>query len=395
MALRLPFLYPEVQAPVHPPPTQLPAAPSSSMSTPGHSTSPAPAAPSSATPAPAAPPRPTVLDRLSRPLRDLRVSVTDRCNYRCTYCMPNATYQWIERAQILRFEEIERLVRLFVEAGVDSVRLTGGEPLVRRDLERLVARLARIPALNDISLTTNGSLLAQKAQPLRDAGLSRLNVSLDTLRPDRFAQITQRNDHAAVMAGIDAARAAGFAPLKINAVIVRGVNDNELLDLAAFGREQGHEMRFIEYMDVGNANGWSLDRTVPKREMLERIAARWPVRELGRADNHAPAVDYAYQDGLGRVGLIGSVTEPFCGSCTRARLTADGKLVTCLFSDVGHDLKGLLRGGASDEELASHIHVLWTARTDRFSDERWEAIQAGRPYRAGDHHKIEMITLGG
>jgi cyclic pyranopterin phosphate synthase len=336
-----------------------------------------------------------ILDILQRPLRDLRISVTDRCNYRCSYCMPNERYTWIKRQEILTFEEIERLASVFLQLGVEKIRLTGGEPLVRQDLERLVARLATLPGLHDLSLTTNASLLAPKALALKAAGLTRINVSLDTLRPDRFKTITQRDDHAAVMAGIFAARDAGFAPIKLNAVILRGVNDDEVLDLLQFAREHGFEIRFIEYMDVGNANGWSLERTFPKQEILDRIRQRWPLRETGRDDGRAPAVDYAFEDGTGELGVIGSVTEPFCGSCSRLRLTADGKLVTCLFSASAHDLKGPLRSGATDEQIASLVRGLWERRTDRYSEERWEAIRSGVPYRPEDHRKIEMITLGG
>jgi cyclic pyranopterin phosphate synthase len=342
----------------------------------------------------ASPSNPPPRDAFARPLRDLRISVTDRCNFRCVYCMPLEEYPWLGREDILSFEEIARLAAIFVRLGVEKVRITGGEPLVRRDLERLVARLAAIPGLADLSLTTNGALLARQAPALAAAGLRRINVSLDTLDRARFRRLTQRGDLDEVLAGVFAARDAGLAPLKLNAVVIRGFNDDEVLPLVEFARAHGFEMRFIEYMDVGNASGWSLEKTVPKREILDAIAARYPLVEAGRADGRAPAVDYRFADGRGEVGIIGSVTEPFCASCTRARLTADGRLVTCLFASEGRDLKGLLRAGASDGEVAAAIRSAWSARRDRFSDERSESLRSGG-YRPEARRKIEMITLGG
>ena len=335
-----------------------------------------------------------VLDRFQRPIRDLRVSVTDRCNFRCTYCMPFDEYTWIERNQVLSFEEIDRLVGIFTGLGVGKVRLTGGEPLVRRNLHNLVRQLNTHYATLDLSLTTNGALLGPQAVSLYEAGLRRINVSLDTLRKERFEKLTQRGDLDEVLTGIQAAKAAGMAPIKINAVIIRGTNDDEILDLVRYAREHHFEMRFIEYMDVGNANAWTLPNTVTKKEILETIHKEFPVREVGRDNGSAPAVDYEFLDGSGEVGIIGSVTEPFCASCTRARLTADGKLVTCLFSEVGIDLKALLRGGAEDSEIAAKISQVWTVRMDRYSDERWDNLRTGR-YMPRDHKKIEMITLGG
>ena len=334
------------------------------------------------------------LDRLQRPMRDLRISVTDRCNFRCTYCMPFDEYTWIERREVLSFEEIERLARIFLGFGVEKIRLTGGEPLVRKDLHRLIARLSQLEGLGDISLTTNGALLAAQAEALHDAGLRRINVSIDSLRPDRFTALTKRGNLDEVLAGVFAAKKAGISPIKINAVIIRGTNEDEILDLVEFARVNGFEMRFIEYMDVGNANAWSLERTVTKKEILDRVNSRFPVREIGRANGTAPAVDYEFLDGAGEIGIIGSVTEPFCSSCTRVRLTADGKLVTCLFAESGFDLKALLRSGVSDEQLIASIANLWTGRTDRYSDVRWEQMRAGT-YQPRDHKKIEMITLGG
>jgi cyclic pyranopterin phosphate synthase len=309
--------------------------------------------------------------------------------------MPFDEYQWVERSQVLSFDEIERLARLFALHGVNQIRLTGGEPLVRRELSKLVAQLRRIAGLENLSLTTNGALLAEQAMALRSAGLDRINVSLDTLQPERFRKITQRGELQPVLDGLAAAKAVGMSPIKVNAVVIRGFNDDELLDLVAFGREHGFEMRFIEYMDVGNASGWSPEKTFSKREMLEIIHVRFPVREVGRASGSAPAVDYEFVDGSGQVGIIGSVTEPFCSSCTRARLTADGKLVTCLFAETGVDLKTKMREGATDEELSEIIRNAWIARGDRYSDLRWERLKSGANYEPRDHKKIEMITLGG
>src|SRR6266850_2433912 len=336
----------------------------------------------------------SVQDSLHRGMRDLRISVTDRCNFRCTYCMPFDEYSWIDRQEVLSFEEIERLARLFLGFGVEKIRLTGGEPLVRKDLHRLVARLSGLRDSFDLSLTTNGALLAQQASELRAAGLRRINVSIDSLKPDRFREMTKRGNLDDVLEGLFAAQKAGMNPIKINAVIIRGINDDEILDLVGFARDNGFEMRFIEYMDVGNANAWSLEKTVTKKEILEKVHDRFPVREVGRANGSAPAVDYEFLDGAGEIGIIGSVTEPFCSSCTRIRLTADGKLVTCLFAESGFDIKQLLRSGASDEELREQIGKIWVGRTDRYSDIRWQQVQAGG-YQPRDHKKIEMITLGG
>jgi cyclic pyranopterin phosphate synthase len=333
-------------------------------------------------------------DTLGRPMRDLRISVTDRCNFRCTYCMPFDEYQWIERREVLSFEEIERLVKLFMSFGIQKVRLTGGEPLVRKDIHQLIGRLSAIEGLQDITLTTNGALLSELADTLYAAGLRRVNVSIDTLRPDRFKALTKRGDLDDVLKGLSAAKKAGISPIKLNAVIIRGTNEDEILDLVDFARKNGFEMRFIEYMDVGNANGWSLEKTVTKKEILETVNNRFPVREVGRANGSAPAVDYEFLDGAGEIGIIGSVTEPFCSSCTRVRLTADGKLVTCLFAESGFDLKGLIRSGTSDEEIQAAIARIWSQRTDRYSDVRWDMVRSGA-YEAGHHKKIEMITLGG
>lgn len=336
-----------------------------------------------------------VQDVYNRPVKDLRISVTDRCNFRCTYCMPMEEYVWIERNEILTFEEITRLARLFVGLGVEKIRITGGEPLVRKDLHRLVSLLNSLKSDLDLCLTTNGSLLCDQIDELAAAGLRRLNVSIDTLDPEKFKLITKRGDLNKVVEGLFAAKRAGLGPIKINAVIERGLNESDILPLVEFAREHGFAMRFIEYMDVGNANNWISDRIVSKKEILEKINERYPLREVGRDNGTAPAVDYQFIDGGGDVGVIASVTEPFCSSCTRARLTADGKLVTCLFSVQGHDLKTLMRSCATDEQLTDLISSVWGTRTDKYSDERLAAMNSPEGYQPKQHHKIEMITLGG
>ncbi len=334
-------------------------------------------------------------DTYGRPMRDLRVSVTDRCNFRCTYCMPFDEYTWIEKKEILSFEEITRLARLFIQLGVHKIRLTGGEPLVRRDLAKLIAQLASLQGLEDLCLTTNGSLLAEKVADLKAAGLKRVNVSLDTLDPEKFKRITKRGDLNRVLEGLFAAKHWGLHPIKINTVVERGVNDEEILDLIEFSRRHGFAIRFIEYMDVGNANDWTSKKMVSKAEILARVRSRFPLRKLGREEGSAPAVDYELVDGSVEIGVIASVTEPFCSSCTRARLTADGKLVTCLFSQQGYDLKALLRGGATDAEIVEAIQTLWHKRQDRYSEERLAALRSATGYNPKEHRKIEMISLGG
>lgn len=333
-------------------------------------------------------------DLYNRPIKDLRISVTDRCNFRCLYCMPLDEYEWIDKKEILSFEEIERLARLFVRLGADKIRLTGGEPLVRRNLEVLVGKLSGIEGVKDLCLTTNGSLLAEKAEALKAAGLKRINVSIDTLDPEKFRRITKRGDLDKVLDGLFAAKRLGLNPIKINAVVERGLNDDDIIALVEFGRQHGFSMRFIEFMDVGNSNNWSLEKLVPKKEILEKIQARYPLREVGREGGSAPAVDYEFSDGRGEVGIVASVTEPFCSTCSRVRLTADGKLVTCLFSQVGHDLKAPLRNGASDDELLETISSVWKRRKDRYSDERLQALLSST-YDPKQRQKLEMITLGG
>ena len=336
-----------------------------------------------------------LLDTLQRPVKDLRISVTDRCNFRCTYCMPLDDYDWLDKSEVLTFEEITRLARLFIQLGVEKIRLTGGEPLARRDLEQLVKSLSGLDGLRDLCLTTNGSTLAEKAQALKAAGLRRLNVSLDSLKPDRFRRITKRGDLQKVLRGLFVAKEHGFSPIKLNAVIERGVNDDEIIDLVTFSLEHGFAIRFIEFMDVGNANHWQSDTIVPKQEILDIINTRFPLREVGRKGGSAPSVDYQCVDGSGDIGVIASVTEPFCASGTRARLTADGRLVTCLFSNTGHNLKVLLRGGASDDRLLDVLQQVWLQRTDRYSEERLTALRSGAGYDPKEHKKIEMISLGG
>jgi len=331
------------------------------------------------------------LDTLGRPLRDLRISVTDRCNFRCVYCMPKEIfgkdYQFLPRAEILTFEEIERLVRIFVSLGVQKIRLTGGEPLVRRDLERLVEKLAKIGDL-DLTLTTNGSLLAQKARSLADAGLKRVTVSLDSLDDTTFKKMNDSDFPVAkVLAGIDAARAAGLAPIKINMVTKRGVNESSIVPMARYFKGTGMTLRFIEFMDVGSTNGWRLDDVVPAREIVAMIDREMPLEPLLAGYRGEVAARYRYRDGSGEIGVISSVTQPFCADCTRARLSADGSLYTCLFATEGHDLRALLRSGATDEEITRAIAVVWTDRTDRYSDLRSE--------QTAGLHKIEMSFIGG
>jgi cyclic pyranopterin phosphate synthase len=308
--------------------------------------------------------------------------------------MPLDEYEWIDKKQILTFEEITRLATLFVDLGVEKIRLTGGEPLVRQNLDHLVAKLSVIEGLKELCLTTNAALLADQINALKRAGLKRVNISIDSLDPERFKRMTKRGDLGKVLDGIFAAKAAGLVPIKLNAVVERGVNDNDIIPLVEFSREHGFAMRFIEYMDVGNSNNWTSAKLVSKKEIVDRIHARYPLREVGRDQDSAPSVDYEFVDGKGDIGVIASVTEPFCSSCTRMRLTADGKIVTCLFSQLGHDVKTLLRCGASDDEVKNFLTSIWQKRTDRYSDERLKALNSAN-YDPKSHKKIEMISLGG
>ena len=329
-------------------------------------------------------------DTLGRPLRDLRISVTDRCNFRCVYCMPKEVfgheYRFLPRAELLTFEEIERLARIFCGHGVQKIRLTGGEPLVRRDLERLVARLASLPGI-DLTLTTNGSLLADKAQALADAGLQRVTVSLDSLDDDVFRTMNDVDFPVTrVLEGIDAAAAAGL-PVKVNMVVRRGLNEDSVLPMARFFRAQGHILRFIEYMDVGHSNGWRLDDVVPAAELVAAIDAEMALEPVPPAYPGEVANRWRYRDAPGEVGVIASVTQPFCGTCTRARLSAEGRLYTCLFAVRGHDLRSLVRNGASDDELSEAVGAVWRARSDRYSEIRSE--------NTADLPKVEMSYIGG
>jgi cyclic pyranopterin phosphate synthase len=338
-----------------------------------------------------------MIDALGRPLASLRISVTDRCNLRCEYCMPEREYVWLPHADLLRFEELARLVDAFVLLGVDRLRLTGGEPLLRRDLDQLVRMLAAKPAIRDLALTTNGVLLADHARALRAAGLGRLTISLDTLDRARFRELTRRDELARVLEGIRAARAAGFRGTKLNAVVMRGVNDGELAALIELGRAHGLEVRFIEYMDVGGATRWSADTVVPRDEILARLEERFGPIAPVETPASAPADRFRLADGT-LFGVVSSTTRPFCGDCDRSRVTADGQWFTCLYAPRGLDLRGPLRAGADAAELAALVSARWGARTDRGAEERLAARELRRPLgrealRADPH--LEMHTRGG
>ncbi len=338
---------------------------------------------------------PSLVDQLGRPLRDLRVSVTDRCNFRCGYCMPAAVYadetKFLPSSHLLSFAEIERVVRLAVtQLGVEKVRLTGGEPLLRPDLPQLVAALARIPGLADLTLTTNGYLLAEHARAFADAGLNRLTVSLDSLDAAEFAAMSgAQRKLERVLAGLDAAVASGLSPLKLNCVVIRGQNDSSVVALAERFRGTPHVLRFIEYMDVGTVNGWQASAVVPAREILDQLAQRWPVHPLSPTYAGEVAQRYAYDDGQGEIGMIASVTAPFCGDCHRARLSADGRLLTCLFATGGFSMRDALRAGASDASLLARVRELWQARTDRYSEQR------AAPRTGTGRRRLEMYQIGG
>jgi cyclic pyranopterin phosphate synthase len=334
----------------------------------------------------------TVVDRLNRPLRDLRISVTDRCNFRCPYCMPaeifGERYQFLPKPHVLTFEEITRLTRIIIRLGAVKIRLTGGEPLVRQDVDQLVRQLAALEGAEDIALTTNGVLLPKFAGRLKDAGLRRITVSLDSLDDAVFRKMNGgRSGVADVIAGIEAAQTVGLTPIKINAVVQRGVNDHTLVDLARWCKDRGYILRFIEYMDVGNRNGWRMDEVVPAREIVERIGDAMPLEPLPRSYSSETALRFRYRDGGGELGIIASVTMPFCGDCSRMRLSTDGQLFTCLFALEGLDIKTPLRAGVSDDELSAMIHNTWTQRTDRYSEMR---RSLSVPVK-----KIEMHYIGG
>jgi cyclic pyranopterin phosphate synthase len=329
-------------------------------------------------------------DSLGRPMRDLRISVTDRCNFRCVYCMPrevfDAGHEFLPHTAILSFEEIARLARIFVELGVRKIRLTGGEPLVRKQLHRLVAMLAELKV--EVTLTTNGSLLARQARALKHAGLDRVTVSLDSLDEATFQAMNDADFPVAkVIEGIETAAAEGLAPVKINMVVKRGANDAGIEAMAERWRGTGHIMRFIEYMDVGSSNGWRMDEVVPSAEVVRRISARWPLAPVDPNYPGEVAERWRYLDGAGEIGVISSVTQAFCSSCNRMRLSTEGSLYTCLFAQSGHDLKALLRAGASDAELRNEIAAVWQARADRYSEIRTAATSSAK--------KIEMSYIGG
>ncbi|MDT3439914.1 GTP 3',8-cyclase MoaA [Pseudofrankia sp. BMG5.37] len=335
---------------------------------------------------------PPTIDRRDRPLRDLRISVTDRCNLRCRYCMPREHFgpghRYLESADLLTFDEIARLGRLFVSLGVRKLRLTGGEPLLRRGVEDLVRLLAAIPGI-DLTMTTNGVLLPSKAAPLAAAGLRRVTVSLDTLDDDVFGALADtKMPVRRVLAGIDAASCAGLSPIKVNMVIKRGINDLSVLPMVDLFRGTGHIPRFIEYMDVGATNEWKLDEVVPAAEIVSLIDGRYPLEPLPPDHHGEVATRYRFRDGAGEIGVIASVTRPFCGGCTRARLSADGRVHTCLFSSGGTDLRALLRTGAGDEDLLSAIRELWSTREDRYSELRGRRIPSGS-------ERVEMSYIGG
>jgi cyclic pyranopterin phosphate synthase len=337
---------------------------------------------------------PEIRDQFRRPLRDLRVSVTDRCNFRCTYCMPaeifGAGHAFLKDPQLMAFDELTRILRAFVSLGVEKLRLTGGEPLLRADVPELIRFIKTELRIPDVALTTNGWLLEKYAPALRAAGLDRLNVSLDSLDPGIFGRMSgQGFGPERVIRGIDAALACGF-PVKLNMVVQRGVNDREILPLAEWSRERGVSLRFIEFMDAGNHNGWQRDQVVPAKEILDTLSARWPLEPAGPAYRGEVAARHRYRDGQGEIGLISAVTEPFCRDCNRARLSADGRLHTCLFTALGHDVLGALRGGADGAGLRDFIGRVWSGRTDRYSDERAERLARGEVLE-----KAEMSYLGG
>ena len=336
-----------------------------------------------------------VLDTFARPMRDLRISVTDRCNFRCPYCMPaeifGEAYEFLPREDILTFEEIVRLTRLFVEFGVTKARITGGEPLLRTELAQLITMIAEVEGVDDVTLTTNGYLLAQQAEELKAAGLDRITVSLDSLDDEVFKQMNGRGfGTRRVLHSIQRAAQVGLSPVKINAVIQRGVNDHTVVDLARHFKGTGHIVRFIEYMDVGNRNGWKLDQVVSAEEIIARIDAEMPLEPLESNYSGEVAERYRYRDGEGEIGIIASVTRPFCGTCTRLRLSTDGQIFTCLFASRGVSLRDPMRAGATDDELRELIAGIWSRRSDRYSEER-AANTPGVP----TPQKIEMYQIGG
>jgi GTP 3',8-cyclase len=333
-----------------------------------------------------------LLDTFQRPLRDLRISVTDRCNFRCTYCMPahifHERFQFLPHEQVLSFEELDRLTRLITSLGAVKLRLTGGEPLVRQDIDLLVGMFSKIEGVDDLAMTTNAYLLPKYASKLKEAGLKRLTISLDSIDEATFQKMNgERSTVAKVLEGISAATAAGFERIKINCVVQRGVNDNSIVEMARWARDEGHTLRFIEYMDVGTMNGWRLDDVVPAKEIAEKVDAAFPLERVKRSYSSETALRYQYKDGAGEIGIIASVTMPFCGDCSRMRLSPEGQIFTCLFAKEGIDLKTPMRTGASDAELLELVSQTWNKRKDRYSEQRTEATSKG--------DKVEMYFIGG
>lgn len=332
-------------------------------------------------------------DAFGRPLRDLRISVTDRCNFRCTYCMPKETFgpnfAFLPHEELLTFEELARLTNIFVHHGVKKVRLTGGEPLLRKDLEKLIELLSNIPGIQDIALTTNGSLLTRaKARALREAGLKRITISLDSLEDNVFMSMNDvRFPVTKVLSAIDAASEAGLEPVKINMVVKKGINDHSILQMAEYFRGTNHILRFIEFMDVGNTNGWKLDQVVSAGEIRRLIDQNWSLDPVSPRHRGEVASRYRYRDGMGEIGFIASVTQAFCSNCTRARISSEGLLYTCLFGNQGHDFRSLLRGNHTDDEIGAFLRTVWTGRKDRYSELRSENTQGLK--------KIEMSHIGG
>jgi cyclic pyranopterin phosphate synthase len=336
-----------------------------------------------------------IVDALRRPLHDLRISLLDQCNFRCPYCMPedeyHAEYEFLRSQQRLTYAEILRVARVAVALGVSKIRLTGGEPLLDKKLPELIEGIARLPGLDDLALTTNGMLLDRAAESLAAAGLHRVTVSLDSLDEAVFARMSGgRGNLSRVLAGIDAAKQAGLTPIKINVVVQRGVNDHTVIDLLEHFRGSGHIVRLIEFMDVGNRNGWKMEQVVPSRQLLEQVQRRWPLRRIDKNYNGEVARRYEYLDGEGEIGFISSVTEPFCGDCSRARLSADGVLYTCLFATHGTDLREALRNDADADELGDILSRIWLQRADRYSELRSPAQAEAHVQR-----KVEMYRMGG
>lgn len=332
------------------------------------------------------------MDTLNRPLRDLRISVTDRCNFRCVYCMPKEVfgpdYAFLSKDELLSFDEVERVARACVELGVQKVRLTGGEPMLRPKLPELIGRLASLPGVDDLTMTTNGTLLIDRAEQLREAGLNRVSVSLDALEDGVFQAMNDVGAKASpVLEGIEAAAEAGLEPVKVNMVVERGLNDDQILPMVRYFRGTSHILRFIEFMDVGTTNEWKLDKVVPAAQVVDMIDRHYPLEPVDPRYYGEVANRYRYRDGAGEIGMVASVTQPFCGDCTRMRLSADGKLYTCLFAVSGHNLRPSLRAGAEGSELEEEIRNVWERRTDRYSEERSEQTR--------DLPKVEMHFIGG